>query len=263
MKPSLTKVKLRKTSDHYDRYPYDVGVRESNVYGNSHSAIGKFIQFIDNGYVLDIGCGPGNISSQLRGRADRAIGLDISLKSLTRAQTVIGTDLPISWVLGNALDLPFPDQSFDFVIAGGSLHHTPDAKAGFIEACRVLRSGGKGFVAIYCRRSYYSILYHTLGYAARLFESNRISALLVNRGIVLPLFLLYFLIGRLIVHRKFEIPAYDELLNYFADQILNPVVSFHSLVEAGEWARIAGVELIETSYSHAHTLLNIQFLRPL
>jgi ubiquinone/menaquinone biosynthesis C-methylase UbiE len=190
------------------------------------------------------------------------VGLDLSRVSLGEARRDAGNDSRIHWIRANALELPFADRSFDFVIAAGSLHHTPDARAGFMEACRVLRPGGRCFVAVYHRKSYYFFVYYTLGWAARLCERRRLSALLINRGIILPLFLVYFLLGRLITHRQFKLPAYAELMNYFADQMLNPVVSFHSSEETSEWARVAGVERTDESYSHAGALLNMQFLRP-
>ena len=43
----------------------------------------------------------------------------------------------------DALDLPFPDDAFDFLIASNMIHHVPYPMRFFDEASRVLKTGGK------------------------------------------------------------------------------------------------------------------------
>jgi SAM-dependent methyltransferase len=254
-------VKLQQTRQHYEDYPYEVDVRDSSVYLSDKNPIGRFILKIDGGIALDLGCGPGNLLPALSSKAGRTVGFDLSPTSLRHAATAVDKTR-VSLVQGNALSLPFPNDGFDFVIAAGSIHHTPDAKAAFFEACRVLRPGGRAFVSVYGDSSYYSLMYKTLGALARACERVRLSAIVVNRCIILPVFLLYLIAGRLVVHRKLTVPSYNQLMNYFADQILNPVVSFHNADQIKEWAKSAGVVVNSTVASHGGALLNFEIHRP-
>jgi len=52
-------------------------------------------------------------------------------------------------VRASALDLPFDDESFDFVCCSGVLHHTTDAEKGLDELTRVLPPGGKLYLLLY------------------------------------------------------------------------------------------------------------------
>jgi ubiquinone/menaquinone biosynthesis C-methylase UbiE len=50
---------------------------------------------------------------------------------------------------GSVLNLPFEDNSFDYVHSNGVLHHTTDWKKGASEMARVLRPGGTMFLMLY------------------------------------------------------------------------------------------------------------------
>jgi len=48
----------------------------------------------------------------------------------------------------NVLDLPFEDNSFDFIICNHVLEHIPDDLAAMREICRVLKNGGKSILQV-------------------------------------------------------------------------------------------------------------------
>lgn len=50
---------------------------------------------------------------------------------------------------GSVLDLPFEDNSFDYVHSNGVLHHTTDWKKGAAEMARTLKPGGSMFLMLY------------------------------------------------------------------------------------------------------------------
>ena len=52
--------------------------------------------------------------------------------------------IQVEW--GNALDLNFPDKTFDVVVAITVLHHVPHYEKSIAEAARVLKSGGVLFI---------------------------------------------------------------------------------------------------------------------
>jgi SAM-dependent methyltransferase len=245
------------SASHYDRYPYEVGVGGGDVYVSTKSALGRFLSTLSGGVALDIGCGPGNILPALASRVSFAVGIDASAVSARLAGERCAA-LPARVVLGDALTLPVADATADVVLASGSLHHTGNAHGGFLELERVLAPGGRAYISLYRSGSYYAALYRSVGALARMSYRRRLTDLVINRSVLLPLFALYFWAGRTIVHRNATPPQYHHVANYFADQLLNPVVSFHSEAEVRRWVSEAGMEVVRLSISHAGALLNAE-----
>lgn len=92
------------------------------------------------GKILDVGCGRGRMLSQLNG--DK-YGLDPSERAITTAKEEY-TD--INWVVGDATNLPFPDNFFDFVYSIEVIEHVRDSDKMIEEIWRVLRPGGYAFI---------------------------------------------------------------------------------------------------------------------
>lgn len=92
--------------------------------------------------VLEVGCGEGG---QLRKIADRApdaglFGFDLPSEDL--AERWEGLDAAMA--TGSAEALPYPDRSFDLVLALEVLEHVPDPRAVLAEIARV----GRGAVVL-------------------------------------------------------------------------------------------------------------------
>ena len=93
--------------------------------------------------VLDLGAGTGDLSEEFRRQgAERVIGLDVSAEMLRRARRKYGEDR-IDWLQGDALHLPFADESFDVVASAFVMRNLPDLAGSFEEMARVLRPGGR------------------------------------------------------------------------------------------------------------------------
>ena len=90
--------------------------------------------------VLDLGCGRGNHYSRLIERAPGITyyALDLSPFMLLNHPAESGR-----LALGNALQLPYADDSFDVVMANHVLYHLDDVDHGLHEIKRVLKPGGK------------------------------------------------------------------------------------------------------------------------
>ncbi|HEY8502972.1 MAG TPA: methyltransferase domain-containing protein [Gemmataceae bacterium] len=95
--------------------------------------------------VLDIACGTGNTALMARARGAAVTGLDLTPELLTVAQKRAaeeGYD-DITWTVGDAEDLPFPDGTFDVVVSSCGLMFAPDQPKVAAEVARVTRPGGR------------------------------------------------------------------------------------------------------------------------
>ena len=102
--------------------------------------------------VLDIGSGSGFdsiIAATMVGLTGKVIGVDMTdamlEKSRKTAKTLGLTQLEFK--KGYAEELPVPDGSVDVVISNGVINLTPDKSASFNEVFRVLKPGGRLYLA--------------------------------------------------------------------------------------------------------------------
>jgi len=106
----------------------------------------------DGAPVLEVGCGPGHLSTRLaRQHGLEMTGLDLDPAMIARARA--NTDRAAnrggrhpSFLVGDVAALAFPDRSFDLVVSTLSMHHWADPAAGLAEIGRVLRPGGRALI---------------------------------------------------------------------------------------------------------------------
>ncbi len=154
------------TQSFYNVHSFEAPKAFKNVQINRFKKLG--VEFPKTGKVLDVGTGSGRSAyaiHRINPNLDITV-LDIAEKSLAR---ITG----FKKVHASALDIPFPDESFDVVVSVGCLHHTPNAKKGFQECCRVLKKGGVLIVALYNAWTLYPLVYnitkHTPKFIQKLF----------------------------------------------------------------------------------------------
>ena len=83
--------------------------------------------------VLDIGCGPGNITAGLARKVDHGsiIGIDISEAVIELAASEHAhKSSNLSFQVGDVYRLDFPDEHFDVVYAHQVLQHLSDPNPG-------------------------------------------------------------------------------------------------------------------------------------
>jgi SAM-dependent methyltransferase len=148
--------------------------------------------------VLDIGCGYGRHSFEAIRRGARTVALDLSdteLKDVlaTFAAMGEGEDLPETAhggvVNANALSLPFPDATFDHVIASEVLEHIPADTDAMAEIARVCKPGGT--IAVTVPRAGQEVVcwalsreYHdTPGGHVRIYRQRQLAARLARTGL--------------------------------------------------------------------------------
>jgi len=95
--------------------------------------------------VLDLCCGTGDMALALRKQGPQAeiTGADFSHTMLVLASKKNSQSRPIKWIEADALQLPFPDQSFDLVTSAFGFRNLADYDGGLREILRVLRPGGE------------------------------------------------------------------------------------------------------------------------
>ncbi|WP_324824785.1 class I SAM-dependent methyltransferase [Sinanaerobacter sp. ZZT-01] len=107
---------------------------------------GMIASGIKGGDVLEVGPGPGYVGLELskKIRPSSLTGCEISPAMLHIAEkNAAEYSIPAHYVLGNCMEMPFEDKSFDAVISNGSLHEWENPIRAFDEIYRVLRTGGR------------------------------------------------------------------------------------------------------------------------
>lgn len=101
-------------------------------------------KFIKDKIVLDVACGTGYGSKYLlRKGARKVVGLDISIDAIKYAKEQYNINNEgLSFVCGNAIDLPFPDNYFDVIVSFETIEHLKEYRKFLLECKRVLKDGG-------------------------------------------------------------------------------------------------------------------------
>jgi len=103
---------------------------------------------IDSGTLVDLGSGTGDLSIQIAKNLPKikVYGIDLSKKMVKIARRHAKDIENAQFEIGNAVDLPFEDDSVDFIVSTGSLHHWKKPVKVFDECCRVLKNGKEAWI---------------------------------------------------------------------------------------------------------------------
>jgi SAM-dependent methyltransferase len=95
--------------------------------------------------TLDLGCGEGRLSRDLKALGHTMVAVDASP---TMVGAAAEADPELELQLADAADLPFDAGSFDLVVAFMSLQDIQDFEGAVFEAARVLEPGGRLCLAV-------------------------------------------------------------------------------------------------------------------
>lgn len=90
--------------------------------------------------LLDLCCGTGVVAGAAAARGAVVTGVDFSPAMLAEARRAHPR---LRFDEGDAEALPYPEHSFDAVVANFGMHHIPRPETASVEAHRVLRPGGR------------------------------------------------------------------------------------------------------------------------
>lgn len=113
-----------------------------------------------NTYALDIGCGTGRWTKYLSERAGFIEAIDPS-NAVLAADYLLGEIENVRIAKASVETIPFDDETFDFVMSIGVLHHIPDTQKALTDCVKKVKKGGY----------FYVYLYYNLENRGRLFKS--------------------------------------------------------------------------------------------
>ena len=124
---------------------YEKDIDKSSTYNTMYerpAMMGRFPERLDGMAVLDAGCAAGWYSEALADRGANVTGIDISEEMIGAAKKRAGNKAKF---LKHDLtkELPFPDESFDWIVSSLTMHYVENWDPVFDEFHRVLKPGGR------------------------------------------------------------------------------------------------------------------------
>ncbi len=137
-----------------------------------------------SGRALDLGCGTGNYTLELKKRGFNVTGLDASEEMIRVARSK-----GLNCIRGDAYSLPFPDGSFDLVLSVTMFEFIHEPERVVKEIHRVLRPGGEVLIGTMNGRSAWflfkrlkSLFVETAYRYARFYTPAELEELLMHAG---------------------------------------------------------------------------------
>ncbi|WP_035437827.1 class I SAM-dependent methyltransferase [Atopobium sp. oral taxon 810] len=125
----------------WDRFApiYNLALRsEKHLFETMYTRIAQVVEGKD---VLEIACGPGQLAKHIAPSANEVVATDYSSGMIHEAQKGM-TPANLSFMVANAMNLPFEDDAFDVVVIANALHIIPAPERVLAEIDRVLKDGG-------------------------------------------------------------------------------------------------------------------------
>ena len=99
-------------------------------------------------YVLDIGCGTGRWTKYLSSKAAFIEAVDPS-DAIFAADKLLRNVKNVRLTKASIETLPFADETFDFAMSVGVLHHIPDTQQAMNDCVKKVKKGGYFYVYLY------------------------------------------------------------------------------------------------------------------
>jgi len=141
---------IKRTKNQFDEWAdkYDQGVWHKYFIKSNRKAV-ELVKFGKGSRILDLGCGTGELSSELAQNSDvdQVIGVDISNKMIEKAKSKLqkldySFRKKVKFIKGQSDKLEFPDNYFDIIFCLNSFHHYPDQNKTLEEMSRILKKNG-------------------------------------------------------------------------------------------------------------------------
>ena len=110
-----------------------------------------------NTYVIDIGCGSGRWAKVIASKAGFVEAVDPSNAIFAAAKLLKNID-NVRLTKASINTLPFGDETFDFAMAIGVLHHIPDTQQAMKDCVKKIKRGGYFYIYLYYNISHRGFL---------------------------------------------------------------------------------------------------------
>ena len=224
----------------YDNTPFEYGYSsKEEIISNMNPLLKQLIEQNKGGVFCDIGCGCGRNLVYASEYAERLIGVDLSKASLAFAKKFVQSK-NLELKKGNNLKIPIETALADVVVSDGVCHHTGDTLKAFSECVRILKNGGKLYLAVYKKLSYYPLFYHLVGGIFRFMNKLRIGAFLIEKMFVNFHYLMYKIFKKQQLNKS-------ETRNIFFDYFITPVATFQSKSDVKKWCSKYNCSIVDYS----------------
>ncbi|MGB0385702.1 MAG: class I SAM-dependent methyltransferase [Ardenticatenaceae bacterium] len=141
----------QKVQAQYDEIAAVYDVRWHSYITGTLAALPDWLSLVGNESILDVACGTGELERLLLAKHPQLsiVGLDLSANMLAvaRQKGLRG----VGFSQGSAIDLPFPDGTFDVLVTANSFHYFDFPHLALQEMRRVLKPRGKVVILDWCR----------------------------------------------------------------------------------------------------------------
>jgi ubiquinone/menaquinone biosynthesis C-methylase UbiE len=216
------------TKNYYEKYPMIEGGHNRIKWWQDYLEPFLPDDMIRGKLVGEIGSGIGEMSRGLINRGARMACLDITMTALKRNREL---NPEAELYNGDALNLPFADETFDHTLSLGVLMATPDCRKGVKEVARVTAPGGTVVLYIYSYWSLLNLIYHLFKPVAKVIPLDSVPSSVVK--LLQP-----FVKSHL--NQKFDEPQLRRLLG---DKLWTPHCTFHTLGEIRKWGEEEGLRM--------------------
>src|SRR5436190_4879154 len=115
----------------------------------------------ENTYMIDIGCGSGRWSEYFLDKAGFIEAVDPS-EAIFAADKLLKDKENIRLTRASVNTLPWADETFDFGMSVGVLHHIPNTQQGITECVKKIKKGGYFYTYLYYRLDNRGFLFKSL-----------------------------------------------------------------------------------------------------
>ncbi|MFN8922803.1 MAG: class I SAM-dependent methyltransferase [Sphingobacteriia bacterium] len=208
--------------------------------------------------VLDLGCGSGRWSRYLAPHVRFIEAIDPSKAVISATQ--LNKDLPNVRVTQAGIDyIPFSDESFDFIMCLGVLHHVPDTAEALKKAARKLKKNGHFLLYIYYKLENRGKIYRALFYLTNILRKGvsklpRVAKHFVCDAFAVTVYLPLILLSRVVsavagkaVGSKFPLSYYQDkswhvIRNDALDRMGTPLEQRFTKAEIYDMMKQSGLE---------------------
>jgi 2-polyprenyl-3-methyl-5-hydroxy-6-metoxy-1,4-benzoquinol methylase len=194
--------------------------------------------FFKGKLVLDAGCGSGRWTYAMASLGATVVAVDLTDSGVAAAYAATSNMDNVVVLQASLFQLPFHQESFDFVVSWGVMHHTPNTKSAFDRVAPMAKRGGTFYVMVYEKHNPWKFVWTDMirRVLHRFPEPRRYD---LCRHLIIKNRFLYCLLGHHIIcapYPKRGDPLEVSTIQYGLYDAYTPMYNFlHTRVEVASW----------------------------